>query len=59
MNNLPPMPSSISCEIQDLIKRLLEKNSRKRLGSGEKGFEEIKLHPFFKVLFNVHLNENY
>ena len=49
MNNLPPMPSSISPEAKDLIKRLLEKNSRKRLGSGEHGFEEIRSHPFFKV----------
>lgn len=50
MNNLPPMPSAISAEAQDIIRRLLEKNSRKRLGSGERGFEEIKSHPFFQVL---------
>lgn len=35
---------------QDLLKKLLVKDPHKRLGSGSRGAEEIKAHPFFKVL---------
>ena len=44
------MPTSISREAKDIIRGLLEKDSRKRLGGGERGFGEIKSHPFFKVI---------
>jgi len=33
---------------KDIITKLLEKKAHKRLGSGAKGVEEIKQHPFFK-----------
>ncbi|KAL0485158.1 glucocorticoid-regulated kinase [Acrasis kona] len=35
-------------EVQDLLIRLLERDPRKRLGSGPKGTSEIKNHPFFR-----------
>lgn len=38
----------ISIEAQDLLARLLERNPKKRLGSGSRGSDEIKQHPFFK-----------
>lgn len=34
---------------QDLLKKLLVKDPHKRLGSGPRGAEDIKAHPFFKV----------
>lgn len=44
---------------QDLLKKLLVKDPHKRLGSGPRGAEDIKAHPFFKVrcpLTVYHLN---
>lgn len=35
---------------QDLLKKLLVKDPHRRLGSGPRGAEDIKAHPFFKVL---------
>ncbi|KEG03829.1 rac-beta serine/threonine protein kinase, putative [Plasmodium vinckei vinckei] len=40
--------NKLSPEIGDLLKKLLQKNPRKRLGSGITDAEEIKKHPFFK-----------
>ncbi|CAD8166532.1 unnamed protein product [Paramecium pentaurelia] len=44
--NEPPRPDNISDELWDLLKRLLEKNQSKRLGSKEDA-EELKKHPWF------------
>ena len=41
------LPKKISLEAKDLITKLLERNPRERLGSGPRGTEEIKGHPFF------------
>ena len=41
-----PKRISLSEDAKDIIKKLLEKNPKKRLGS-QKGIEEIKSHPFF------------
>uniref|UniRef100_A0AAY4DQ65 non-specific serine/threonine protein kinase n=1 Tax=Denticeps clupeoides TaxID=299321 RepID=A0AAY4DQ65_9TELE len=46
----PPFPSLISPIAQDLLKKLLVKDPHKRLGSGPRGAEDIKAHPFFKGL---------
>lgn len=35
---------------KDLLRKLLVKDPHKRLGSGPRGAEDIKAHPFFKVL---------
>jgi len=42
--------SSFDPVTRNLIKKLLERNPCKRLGSGPKGDEEIKLHPYFDDL---------
>ncbi|SBT50397.1 rac-beta serine/threonine protein kinase, putative [Plasmodium ovale wallikeri] len=41
-------PSTLSSTAVDLLKKLFEKNPKKRLGSGVTDAEEIKSHPFFK-----------
>lgn len=41
-------PKRISPTAVDLLKKLFEKNPRKRLGSGKTDAAEIKSHPFFK-----------
>uniref|UniRef100_A0A8D3CGS9 non-specific serine/threonine protein kinase n=1 Tax=Scophthalmus maximus TaxID=52904 RepID=A0A8D3CGS9_SCOMX len=46
----PPFPSMIRATAQDLLKKLLVKDPHKRLGSGPRGAEDIKAHPFFKKL---------
>lgn len=45
----PPFPSMIGTTAQDLLKKLLVKDPHRRLGSGPRGAEDIKAHPFFKV----------
>lgn len=47
----PPFPSIIGPLAQDLLRKLLVKDPHKRLGSGPRGAEDIKCHPFFKVIF--------
>lgn len=42
-----PSKSEISVDLKDLINKLLNKDARLRLGS-KSGFNEIRLHPFFK-----------
>uniref|UniRef100_M4B6B1 Protein kinase domain-containing protein n=1 Tax=Hyaloperonospora arabidopsidis (strain Emoy2) TaxID=559515 RepID=M4B6B1_HYAAE len=37
-------------DAKDFVSKLLTKNEAARLGSGEKGFEQIKCHPWFKGL---------
>ncbi|XP_069063259.1 ribosomal protein S6 kinase alpha-4 isoform X1 [Pleurodeles waltl] len=46
----PPFPSMIGPVARDLLQKLLNKDPKKRLGSGPRGAEEIKNHPFFKGL---------
>ncbi|KAK7173945.1 hypothetical protein R3I93_003697 [Phoxinus phoxinus] len=46
----PPFPSIIGPLAQDLLRKLLVKDPHKRLGSGPRGAEDIKCHPFFKGL---------
>lgn len=48
----PPFPSMIGHTAQDLLKKLLVKDPHKRLGSGPRGAEDIKAHPFFKVFIS-------
>ncbi|XP_033628770.1 ribosomal protein S6 kinase alpha-5-like [Asterias rubens] len=50
LNEHPGMPSSFSSNMKDFINRLLDKNAKKRLGSGPGGVDQIKKHPFFKDL---------
>uniref|UniRef100_A0A668AZI5 Ribosomal protein S6 kinase n=1 Tax=Myripristis murdjan TaxID=586833 RepID=A0A668AZI5_9TELE len=46
----PPFPSMIGSTAQDLLRKLLVKDPHRRLGSGPRGAEDIKAHPFFKGL---------
>ncbi|XP_015240736.1 PREDICTED: ribosomal protein S6 kinase alpha-5-like [Cyprinodon variegatus] len=46
----PPFPSMIGSVAKDLLRKLLVKDPHKRLGSGPRGAEDIKAHPFFKGL---------
>uniref|UniRef100_A0A4W6F0A9 Ribosomal protein S6 kinase n=1 Tax=Lates calcarifer TaxID=8187 RepID=A0A4W6F0A9_LATCA len=46
----PPFPAMIGPTAQDLLRKLLVKDPHKRLGSGPRGAEDIKAHPFFKGL---------
>lgn len=39
----------IEATAQDLLRKLLVKDPHRRLGSGPRGSEDIKAHPFFKV----------
>ncbi|KAJ2943175.1 hypothetical protein O0L34_g18887 [Tuta absoluta] len=45
-----PVPTDVSPDVQDFIKRLLVKDPRRRLGGGEGDADELKQHPFFKEL---------
>lgn len=45
LNTVPPIPTHLSKEAQDLLSRLLIKNPQKRIGA-EKGIKEIKSHPW-------------
>ena len=40
---------NLSEDAKDIIRKLLEKNPKKRLGS-QRGIEEIKEHPFFQSI---------
>ncbi|GBG84986.1 hypothetical protein CBR_g39450 [Chara braunii] len=42
------LPSYLTSQCHSLLKGLLQKEPAKRLGSGPRGSEEIKGHPFFK-----------
>ena len=42
------MPNFISESAKDLLKGLLQRNPKNRLGGGERDAEEIKEHIFFK-----------
>jgi len=42
------LPVYLSAEAHSIIKGLLNRDDKKRLGSGKTGAKEIKAHPFFK-----------
>ena len=42
------LPAFLTAEAHSIIKALLNRDPKKRLGSGPKGAAEIKQHPFFK-----------
>ncbi|XP_038629275.1 ribosomal protein S6 kinase alpha-5 isoform X2 [Scyliorhinus canicula] len=44
----PPYPPEIGPLAKDVMKQLLVKDPKKRLGSGPGGADEIKSHPFFQ-----------
>lgn len=44
----PPFPNNLSPEVMDLLKLILVKDPRRRLGGGVTDAEEIKRHAFFK-----------
>eukprot|EP00058_Branchiostoma_floridae_P000062 XP_002585550.1 hypothetical protein BRAFLDRAFT_126049 [Branchiostoma floridae] len=44
----PPLSRSFSAEVKDLLMKLLMKDPQGRLGSGSRGAEDVKEHPFFK-----------
>lgn len=52
MQDAIPFRSKIAANLspvtKDLLKQLLRKNPEKRLGSGERGWEEVQAHPFFE-----------
>ncbi|XP_059047938.1 ribosomal protein S6 kinase alpha-5-like [Achroia grisella] len=45
-----PVPTDVSPEVQDFIRKLLVKDPRRRLGGGEEDAGELKRHPFFQNL---------
>lgn len=45
----PPFPSRIGPVAQDLLRRLMCKDPKKRLGAGPQGAQDVKNHPFFQV----------
>ena len=44
----PPIPDYLSPAVQDFIRRLLVKDTRRRLGGGHEDALELKRHPFFR-----------
>uniref|UniRef100_UPI00398E3270 ribosomal protein S6 kinase alpha-5 isoform X2 n=1 Tax=Pristiophorus japonicus TaxID=55135 RepID=UPI00398E3270 len=46
----PPYPPEMSPLAKDVMKQLLIKDPKKRLGSGPGGADEIKSHPFFQKI---------
>ncbi|XP_070578198.1 ribosomal protein S6 kinase alpha-5-like [Ptychodera flava] len=50
LKSSPPMLAMFSTEVKDFILKLLQKDPKKRLGSGPSGADEIKKHPFFKSI---------
>uniref|UniRef100_K3WPX8 Protein kinase domain-containing protein n=1 Tax=Globisporangium ultimum (strain ATCC 200006 / CBS 805.95 / DAOM BR144) TaxID=431595 RepID=K3WPX8_GLOUD len=50
------LPEYLSDEAKDLITKLLQKDPKARLGSGEAGINDIKVHPFFRGIdFDNHM----
>lgn len=50
LKTTPPIPDSLGRDVADFISKLLVKDPRKRLGGGPEDAEELKRHPFFKVI---------
>jgi serine/threonine protein kinase len=42
------LPTYLSAEASSIIRQLLNRDAKKRLGSGKNGIRDIKAHPFFK-----------
>lgn len=49
----PPLPVYLSPAARDLVKKLLTRQPRWRLGCGGGGAEEVRQHAFFKVRLEV------
>eukprot|EP00164_Ancoracysta_twista_P003200 GFYU01004268.1.p1 GENE.GFYU01004268.1~~GFYU01004268.1.p1 ORF type:complete len:695 (+),score=157.08 GFYU01004268.1:253-2337(+) len=49
-------PDEFDATAKDLVKKLIVLDPNRRLGSGEKGFADLKAHPFFKGIDfeNIH-----
>jgi len=45
-----PFPRSFSKEVKDIINGLMERDPKRRLGTGNKGAEEVKQHEFFVTI---------
>lgn len=43
-------PSNFSANLKDLLQKLFQKDPQQRLGSGPKGAEELKIHPWFNCI---------
>jgi len=54
----PPIPEELSVDVKDFICRLLVKDPLQRLGGGVTDSEELKKHPFFRVLLFTFNNKN-
>ena len=50
------LPNFLSEDAKDIIKKLLDRNPKARLGAGDEDAKEIKKHPFFA---NVDWNDVY
>jgi len=44
------LKKEFSSEASDIISKLLERDPKKRLGSGSSGTDNIKRHPFFESI---------
>ena len=44
------VPFYMSAEVEDLLRRLLDRNPEKRIGAGIEDADEIKRHPWFKEI---------
>jgi len=44
------LPAYLTSEAHSLIKALLQRDPKKRLGYGPSGFEQVKKHPFFRSI---------
>jgi len=53
----PKFPNWVTIQSQELIHRLLEKNSFRRLGSGPRGAADIKQQNWFKLQFKEDVEE--
>jgi serine/threonine protein kinase len=52
------IPEDLSPQAADLLRKLLEKEHKKRLGAGQHGVDNIKKHPFFAVSFSTYPLQN-
>uniref|UniRef100_A0A672K3B9 Ribosomal protein S6 kinase n=1 Tax=Sinocyclocheilus grahami TaxID=75366 RepID=A0A672K3B9_SINGR len=50
MKKDPPFPKDLGPLAKDVIQRLLNKDPKKRLGSGPSGAQNVKSHPFYQKM---------